>query len=79
MRLVLGEGLLLAAAGLAVGLAGAVASGRLLEGLLYGVGPHDTATLAAVAALLAGVAAMASYLPARRATKIDPTTALRTE
>jgi predicted permease len=79
MRLMLGEGLLLAAAGLAVGLAGAVASGRLLEGLLYGVGPHDTATLAAVAALLAGVAAMASYLPARRATKIDPTTALRTE
>jgi putative ABC transport system permease protein len=65
--------------GLAAGAAASVAASRLLSGLLYEVKPADPSTLAIVAALLAAVAAVASHVPARRVTKIDPLTALRTE
>jgi putative ABC transport system permease protein len=65
------------AIGIAVGLAGALALSSVLETLLYGVAPRDPATLAAVSALLIAVTALAGYLPARRATNIDPIAALR--
>jgi ABC-type antimicrobial peptide transport system permease subunit len=65
--------------GVAVGLLGAVALTRLLRGLLYGVSATDPATLAAVCALLIVVALFASWLPARRATRVDPLIAIRTE
>jgi putative ABC transport system permease protein len=79
VRLVVGQGLRLAAVGLVVGLGAAVALARLLSGLLYGVDPVDLPTLAAVAALalLAGTAA--GHLPARRAVRIEPMSALRHE
>jgi predicted permease len=78
-RLVMGNGLKLAALGLVFGLCGAWGATRLLRGLLYGVGPADPATYIAVALFLASVAAGASALPARRATRIDPARALRGE
>ena len=79
MRLVLGQGVRLTLAGLALGLVAALALARLLAGLLYGVGVYDPATLLLVALLLGTVALLASYLPARRAARIDPLTALREE
>ena len=78
-RMVLREGLLMAAAGIAAGLVAALAGGRLLGGLLYGVEATDPLTFVVVPLLLAGVALLASYLPARRATRVDPTTALRAD
>jgi predicted permease len=77
--LVLREGLALAGVGLAVGLAGAVAATRLLTTMLFEVKPADPAILAGVAVLLAAVSLTASYIPARRATKVDPLVALRQE
>jgi putative ABC transport system permease protein len=74
---VLGCGVRLAAVGLAIGIAGAMAAARLLSSLLYAVRPTDTITFLAVSLLLLLVALIASYLPARRATRIDPITALR--
>ncbi len=74
---VLGFGVRLAAIGLAIGLAGALAATRLLASLLYGVRPTDAITFTAVSLLLLLVALFASYLPARRATRIDPIIALR--
>jgi ABC-type antimicrobial peptide transport system permease subunit len=74
---VLGFGVRLAGIGLAIGLAGALAATRLLSSLLYDVRPTDAITFAAVSLLLLAVALVASYLPARRATRIDPITALR--
>jgi putative ABC transport system permease protein len=76
-RLVLRRGIMLALAGLAVGVVAALASVRLLRGLLYGVGLGDPLAFAAAAGLLVVVAAAASYLPARRATRLDPLLALR--
>jgi putative ABC transport system permease protein len=67
------------AIGLAAGLIGALAATRVLASLLYGVSPNDPATFAAVSAALMAVMLLAAYLPARRATRIDPITALRTE
>jgi predicted permease len=79
LGLVLRQGLVYVALGLALGLAGAFAATRLLRSLLFEVKPTDPATYAAVAGLLAVVALAASYLPARRATRVDPVTALRQE
>jgi putative ABC transport system permease protein len=78
-RLVLVSGLRLAAAGAAIGLAVAAAFGRLLRGLLYGVHPLDPETLLLSTLLLLGLAAVAAYVPARRAARLDPVTLLRTE
>jgi predicted permease len=78
-RLVLGDSLRLAAVGLVCGAAGALAAGRAIRSLLFGVRSGDPVTYVATAALLVGVALLASYLPARRAMRIDPMTALRTE
>ena len=77
--LVLREGMLLAGAGLVLGLAGAMAATRLLTSVLFEVKPGDPMTYAAVAVLLAVVALAASYIPAHRASKVDPLIALRQE
>jgi putative ABC transport system permease protein len=76
---VLGHALVVTAIGTAVGLAAAVAGSRLLASLLYGVSPTDPATFVLSSAGLIAVAIIAAYLPARRATKIDPAVALRAE
>jgi putative ABC transport system permease protein len=78
-RMVVNEGLKLTAIGLVVGLAGAAATTRLLVGLLFGVTPGDPITFLGTAAIFVLVAAAASYLPARRATRVDPLTVLRQE
>jgi predicted permease len=78
-RLVLSQAMGVALVGVVVGLAGSLAATRLLRSLLYGVGTADAFTFPAVAALLTGVAFLASYLPARRATAVDPLTAMRGE
>jgi predicted permease len=75
--LVLRQGMLLAIAGVAVGLAGSLALTRLMSGLLYGVGPNDPLTFAAVSVLLVAVALLAQLIPARRASRVDPMIALR--
>lgn len=79
VRLVVREGAGLAVAGIAIGLVGALALTRTLTGLLYRTEATDAATFAATAVLLAGVALAASYLPARRAARVDPTEAMRSE
>jgi putative ABC transport system permease protein len=79
LRLILGEGLRMAAAGLAVGLAGALMVTRLLRSMLVDVSASDPATLLAVAALFAVVSLAASYLPARRATAVEPMRVMRGE
>jgi putative ABC transport system permease protein len=79
LRLVLGRALLLAASGVLLGLVGAAALTRFLSAFLFGVGATDTATFASVALLLAGVAVLASLVPALRATRVDPLAALRCE
>jgi predicted permease len=79
LSMVLRHALALAAIGVAVGLAAAMAVSRVMAGLLFELSPTDPATLLGVAVLLTGVAALASYLPARRATRVDPLIALRAE
>ncbi|HWN37032.1 MAG TPA: ABC transporter permease, partial [Gammaproteobacteria bacterium] len=79
LKLVLCQGAMMTALGVAAGLAGAVALTRYLESLLFGITPLDVPTYAVVAAAFATVALLASYLPARRATLIDPLSALRHE
>ena len=78
-RLVVRQGLSMALAGMVLGLAGAMALSRLVQGLLFGVTATDPITFGAVAAMLLGVALVACYIPAWRATHLDPTTALRSE
>src|SRR6185295_8471047 len=79
MALVVGGGLRLTLAGVAGGAALAAVLTRALRGLLAGVSPTDAPTFLSVALLMAAVAALASYLPARRAARVDPMTALRSE
>ncbi len=78
-RMVMGRGLAIAAAGTAIGLLGAVLANRLLAGMLYEVSPADGATLAIVSALLLVVSALATLIPARSGSRIDPVIALRSE
>jgi putative ABC transport system permease protein len=79
LKLVIGQGLKLALAGAAIGIAGALALTRLMQGLLFQVSPTDPVTFIGVTALLTIVALAASYLPARRAMRVDPMIALRYE
>jgi len=79
LGLVMRQGLAMAAIGVAIGLAVSVAATRLLEKMLFGVKPFDPITYAAVAVVLTAVALLATYIPARRATKVDPLVALRQE
>ena len=79
LRLALRKGLLLTVVGIALGLAGAAAGTRVLQGMLFGVTALDRMTFVAVSLLFGLVAALASYFPARRATKVDPMVALRSE
>lgn len=78
-RMILGQGLRLAVVGIALGVAGAFGITRVIGTLLYDVTPTDPISFGLVAALLAGIAGLASYLPARRATRVDPVVALRGE
>jgi putative ABC transport system permease protein len=77
--MILGEGLRLAALGIGLGLLAALAATRLIQQLLFGVTAHDPLIYAGISLLLAAVAALACWLPARRATKVDPLVALRAE
>jgi len=79
LRLVVGQAFLLILAGIVIGVAGALALGSTLRSMLYDMSPRDPATLAAIAAVLAVVGLIASVMPARRATRVDPLVALRTE
>jgi predicted permease len=79
LRLIMGGALRLAALGVAIGLFGALLGARILASQLYGVGAHDPLTFAAISVLLALVTLLASFLPARRAARLDPMAALRTE
>ena len=79
LRLVVREGRGMTLAGASVGLLGALAGTRLMRSLLFGVAPNDPWTMAAVIAILAGVAVLAMLSPVRRATRVDPVVALRTE
>ena len=77
LALVTRQGMLLVAAGLALGLAVAMAASRVMSSLLYQVAPTDPVTYLAAGVLLVVVGAVACYVPARRASRADPTTALR--
>ena len=79
LSLVLGRGITLAATGITLGVGGALAATRVLETMLYEVKPGDLATYFAIAGLLLIVALTASYIPARRAARVDPSSALRSE
>ena len=78
-RMVVGQSLRVAAVGIVVGLVGAFATTRVMQSLLFGVSPTDPVTLIGVTVLLVTLGAVASYAPARRATKVDPVEVLRRE
>jgi putative ABC transport system permease protein len=77
--LVMGQSMRLVGAGIVLGLLGALALTRLMSSLLFGVSPNDPVTFAAVSGVLAAVSFLAGWLPARRASRIDPLVALRQE
>src|SRR5688500_14708716 len=77
VRLIVGQGLRIAAAGAAVGLVAALAATRVMRSLLYDVAPSDPVTFAAIVALLGAAALLASWIPARRAARVDPVETLR--
>jgi ABC-type antimicrobial peptide transport system permease subunit len=77
LKLFLQNGMVLAGLGVVAGTVLSASTASLMGSLLYGVRPHDPAVFVIVPLLLLGVAALASYLPARRATKVDPIVALR--
>ncbi len=79
LALILWQHLVPALAGVAIGIAGALAISRFLRSLVYGVGATDAVTFTLVALVLVAVAGIAAYLPARRATRVDPLIALRAE
>ncbi len=79
LRLVTAQGMLPVGVGLAIGLVAALGLTRLLRSMVWGVSPTDPRTFVVVAALLAAVALLATYLPARRATRVDPLVAMRAE
>ncbi|HYZ89018.1 MAG TPA: ABC transporter permease, partial [Myxococcales bacterium] len=79
IRLVVGQGMRLASLGVAIGIVAALVLGRLIAGLLYGVGSHDVATFTAVVVVLLGSALLACWVPARRAARVDPVVALHAE
>jgi ABC-type antimicrobial peptide transport system permease subunit len=79
LRMVLGQGVRLAAIGIAIGIAVALAVTRLMQRALFEVRPHDPGIYLGLAALILGVACLACWIPARRATRIDPIAALRAE
>jgi putative ABC transport system permease protein len=79
LRWIVREAMVLAAAGVAIGLAGHFALSRIIRSLLYGTSPNDMSTWLGAAAMLGLIAVVASYIPARRAMRSDPATALRTE
>jgi putative ABC transport system permease protein len=79
LRLVVGQGMGLTVLGLALGLGAALFATRVMEGLLFGVRATDPLTLAGVSAFLALVSLLASFLPARRASRVDSMVALRAE
>jgi len=79
IRLIVGQAMILAAVGVAIGLAGAFALTRVIGSLLFETNPLDAVTFAASAAVLLSIAVLSSYLPARRALRIDPTIAMRSE
>ena len=79
LRLIVGHGALLGGVGIVIGLAGALAVTRFLRTLLFGISPFDVVSFVGVSGVLTGIALLASYLPARRAAKVDPVEALRYE
>ena len=78
-RMILGEGGVLLVVGVAIGVIGSLITSRALSGLLFGITPHDPATIGAVSFVLAGVGILACWLPAARAARVDPAVALRAE
>ena len=79
LRMVVGGGAKLAGIGIAIGAAGALAVTQLIRSFLFGVSPSDPLTFTGISFILVSVATLASYIPARRAMKVDPNTALRYE
>ena len=79
IKMVVGQNLRLVGMGLGLGLVAAIPATRLLRGLLFQVGPNDPMTFAGIGAILATVAVVAAYLPARRGTQVDPVVTLKAE